>query len=61
MDAPVRGDDIEPREEVVVCQSNDALHGEKGLPEASFECRRIIVTLLVESDEHSGCGDPSGH
>jgi hypothetical protein len=60
-DAPVKGDNVEPRKEVVVCQSNDALHGGEGLPKASFEHCGIIVALLVESDECSGCGDPSGH
>ena len=60
-DAFVRGDHVEPREEVVVRQSNDALCGGEGLPEAHIECRGIVTARLVECDECRGRGDPSGH
>jgi len=59
-DALVRGDDVETRKEVVVHQSNDALCGGEGLPEASIQCC-IIITRFVECDERGGCGDLSGH
>ena len=56
----MRGDDIETCEKVVVCQSNDALRGGEGLPEAGVECCGIVIACLVERDESSRRGDPSG-
>jgi hypothetical protein len=60
VDVLVKGDDVEPHEEIVVQQSNDMLHSGEGLPGASIKHCSIFITQLVEHDECSGCGDERG-
>ena len=54
-----RGDDVEPHEEVVVCQSNDMLCSGEGLPEAGVD-HHCIAAWLEEHDERGRRGNPSG-
>ena len=50
----VWGDNIESCEQVVVCQSNDALCGGEGLPEAGVEGQGVRAYLLVARNEREG-------
>ena len=56
----VWGDNVESCEQVVVCQSNDALCCGERFPEAGIECGGIVTACLVESDEGGRVGNPSG-
>ena len=59
-DALVGRNHVEPREEVVVCQRDDALCGEKRLLEAGVERLCVVRARLVERYERVRRGDPSG-
>ena len=59
-DVFVRCNNVEPREDVVVRQSSDALHCGKSLLEAGVEHCGVVSARFVERDERGGRGDPSG-